>query len=97
MSDKIMMELAKMQTRIRGFEQEVKNYKDLLLKRDEEITELRKKVELKELEERMMAKNKSYLELKVLKDQQQIEENKKLKEGNKKNDDSKKDSSRRKK
>jgi len=31
-----------------------------------------------------MAKNKSYLELKVLKDQQQIEENKKLKEGNKK-------------
>jgi gluconate kinase len=97
MSDKIMMELAKMQTRIRGFEQEVKSYKDLLLKRDEEITELRKKVELKEIEERMMAKNKSYLELKVLKDQQQIEENKKLKEGNKKNDDSKKDSSRRKK
>ena len=97
MSDKIMMELAKMQTRIRGFEQEVKSYKDLLLKRDEEITELRKKVELKELEERMMAKNKSYLELKVLKDQQQIEENKKLKEGNNKNDDSKKDSSRRKK
>ena len=97
MSDKIMMELAKMQTRIRGFEQEVKSYKDLLLKRDEEITELRKKVELKQLEERMMAKNKSYLELKVLKDQQQIEENKKLKEGNNKNDDSKKDSSRRKK
>jgi len=91
------MELAKMQTRIRGFEQEVKSYKDLLLKRDEEITELRKKVELKQLEERMIAKNKSYLELKVLKDQQQIEENKKLKEGNKKNDDSKKDSSRRKK
>jgi hypothetical protein len=95
MTDKIMMELAKMQTRIRGFEQEVKSYKDLLLKRDEEITELRKKVELKQLEERMIAKNKSYLELKVLKDQQQIEENKKLKEG--KNDDSKKDSSRRKK
>ena len=97
MTDKIMMELAKMQTRIRGFEQEVKSYKDLLLKRDEEITELRKKVELKQVEERMMAKNKSYLELKVLKDQQQIEENKKLKEGNNKNDDSKKDSSRRKK
>jgi len=97
MTDKIMMELAKMQTRIRGFEQEVKSYKDLLLKRDEEITELRKKVELKQLEERMIAKNKSYLELKVLKDQQQIEENKKLKEGNNKNDDSKKDSSRRKK
>jgi len=86
MTDKIMMELAKMQTRIRGFEQEVKSYKDLLLKRDEEITELRKKVELKQIEERMIAKNKSYLELKVLKDQQQIEENKKLKEGNKKND-----------
>ena len=97
MTDKIMMELAKMQTRIRGFEQEVKSYKDLLLKRDEEITELRKKVELKQLEERMIAKNKSYLELKALKDQQQIEENKKLKEGNNKNDDSKKDSSRRKK
>ena len=97
MTDKIMMELAKMQTKIRGFEQEVKSYKDLLLKRDEEITELRKKVELKQLEERMIAKNKSYLELKVLKDQQQIEKNKKLKEGNKKNDDSKKDSSRRKK
>jgi len=94
MSDKIMMELAKMQTRIRGFEQEVKSYKDLLLKRDEEITELRKKVELKQLEERMMAKNKSYLELKVLKDQQQIEENKKLKEGN---NDNQKNRSRRKK
>jgi len=97
MTDKIMMELAKMQTKIRGFEQEVKSYKDLLLKRDEEITELRKKVELKQLEERMIAKNKSYLELKALKDQQQIEENKKLKEGNNKNDHSKKDSSRRKK
>ena len=84
MTDKIMMELAKMQTRIRGFEQEVKSYKDLLLKRDEEITELRKKVELKQIEERMIAKNKSYLELKVLKDQHQIEENKKLKEGSKK-------------
>jgi len=95
MTDKIMMELAKMQTRIRGFEQEVKSYKDLLLKRDEEITELRKKVELKQLEEIMMAKNKSYLELKVLKDQQQIEENQKLKEGN--NDNQKNRSGRRKK
>ena len=95
MTDKIMMELAKMQTRIRGFEQEVKSYKDLLLKRDEEITELRKKVELKQLEERMMAKNKSYLELKVLKDQQQIEENKKLKEG--KNDNQENSSSNRRK
>ena len=84
MTDKIMMELAKMQTRIRGFEQEVKSYKDLLLKRDEEITELRKKVELKQLEERMIAKNKSYLELKVQKDIDQIKENKKIiKEGNK--------------
>ena len=95
MTDKIMMELAKMQTRIRGFEQEVKSYKDLLLKRDEEITELRKKVELKQLEERMIAKNKSYLELKVLKDQQQIEENKKLKEG--KNDNQENSSSNRRK
>jgi hypothetical protein len=83
MSDKIMMELAKMQTRIRGFEQEIKSYKDLLLKRDEEITELRKKVELKELEERMKAKNKSYLELKALKDVDQVKENQKLKTKNK--------------
>ncbi|RAP33933.1 hypothetical protein DID80_07735 [Candidatus Marinamargulisbacteria bacterium SCGC AAA071-K20] len=81
MTDKIMMELAKMQTKIRSYELEIKSYKDLLLKRDEEITELRKKVELKDLEEKMIAKNKSYLELKVLKDQEQIEENKKLKKG----------------
>jgi hypothetical protein len=81
MTDKIMMELAKMQTKIRSYELEIKSYKDLLLKRDDEIIELRKKVELKELEEKMMAKNKSYLELKALKDQEQIEENKKLKKG----------------
>jgi hypothetical protein len=81
MTDKIMMELAKMQTKIRSYELEIKSYKDLLLKRDDEIIELRKKVELKEVEEKMMAKNKSYLELKALKDQEQIEENKKLKKG----------------
>jgi ribosomal protein L29 len=48
------------------------------------LTALKKKIADHELKENMIAKNKSYLELKVQKDIDQIKENKKIiKEGNK--------------
>ena len=77
-----MMELAKMQTKIRTYENNEKKHIEQLHARDDEITELKKKLDLLELKEKMIAKNKSYLELKAQKDIEQIEENKKLKKGN---------------
>ena len=74
-----MMELAKMQSKIRAYEQNEKKHIEQLHLRDDEITKLKKKLDLLELKEKMVAKNKSYLELKAQKDIEQIEENKKLK------------------
>ena len=82
MTDQVMMELAKMQSKIRAYEQNEKKHIEQLHLRDDEITELKKKLDLLELKEKMIAKNKSYLELKAQKDIEQIEENKKLKKGN---------------
>jgi len=82
MTDTVMMELAKMQSKIRAYEQNEKKHIEQLHLRDDEITELKKKLDLLELKEKMIAKNKSYLELKAQKDIEQIEENKKLKKGN---------------
>ena len=79
MTDQVMMELAKMQSKIRAYEQNEKKHIEQLHLRDDEITELKKKLDLLELKEKMVAKNKSYLELKAQKDIEQIEENKKLK------------------
>ena len=79
MTDQVMMELAKMQSKIRAYEQNEKKHIEQLHLRDDEITELKKKLDLLELKEKMIAKNKSYLELKAQKDIEQIEENKKLK------------------
>lgn len=81
MTDQVMMELAKMQSKIRAYEQNEKKHIEQLHLRDDEITELKKKLDLLELKEKMVAKNKSYLELKAQKDIEQIEENKKLKKG----------------
>ena len=81
MTDQVMMELAKMQSKIRAYEQNEKKHIEQLHLRDDEITELKKKLDLLELKEKMIAKNKSYLELKAQKDIEQIEENKKLKKG----------------
>lgn len=89
------MELAKMQSKIRAYElNEKKNIQQLHL-RDDEISELKKKIDLLELKDKMIAKNKSYLELKAQKDVDQVKENQKIKEGN--NDNQKNRSDRRKK
>ena len=90
-----MMELAKMQSKIRAYEQNEKKHIEQLHLRDNEISELKKKLDLLELKDKMIAKNKSYLELKVQKDIDQIKENQKIKEGN--NDNQKDRSDRRKK
>jgi len=79
MTDQVMMELAKMQSKIRAYEQNEKKNIEQLHLRDDEISELKKKIDLLELKENMIAKNKRYLELKAQKDVEQIEENKKLK------------------
>jgi len=95
MTDQVMMELAKMQSKIRAYEQNEKKNIEQLHLRDDEISELKKKIDLLELKENMIAKNKSYLELKAQKDVDQIKENQKLKEG--KNDNQENSSSNRRK
>ena len=78
MTDRIMQDLAKLQTENRKYKEQVKGYVQKLLSRDEEIIKLKKQINDNELKEKMVAKNKSYLELKAQKDIEQIEENKKL-------------------
>ena len=95
MTDQVMMELAKMQTKIRAYEHNEKKNIEQLHLRDDEISELKKKIDLLELKENMVAKNKSYLEAKVQKDVDQVKENQKLKEG--KNDNQENSSSNRRK
>jgi chromosome segregation ATPase len=83
MTDAIMMQLAKLQTRVRNLEEDNKRYTKKLIERDDEITNLKKQIRNHELKDEMIAKNKSYLELKAQKDLDQIKENQKLnKEGN---------------
>lgn len=72
------MLLAKLQTKVRNLEDDNKRYSKKLLERDEQIDKLKKVISDHELKEKMIAKNKSYLELKAQKDIEQIEENKKL-------------------
>lgn len=86
-----MMELAKMQTKIRAYENNEKKNIEQLHLRDEEISELKKKIDLLELKENMIAKNKSYIEAKVQKDVDQVKENQKLKEGNNDNQENRND------
>ena len=81
MTDKIMQELAKLQTENRKNREQIKGYVQKLLSRDEEIVKLKKQISDNELKEKMVAKNKSYLELKAIKDVEQIKENRKLQEG----------------
>ena len=91
MTDQVMMELAKMQTKIRAYEHNEKKNIEQLHLRDEEISELKKKIDLLELKENMIAKNKSYIEAKVQKDVDQLKENQKLKEGNNDNQENRND------
>ena len=79
MTDQVMMELAKMQSKIRAYEQNEKKHIEQLHLRDDEISKLKKELDLLKLKDQMIAKNKSYLEAKAQKDIDQIKENKKLK------------------
>jgi hypothetical protein len=79
MTDTVMMELAKMQTKIRAYENNEKKHIEQLHLRDNEISKLNKELDLLKLKDQMIAKNQSYLESKAQKDVDQIKENKKLK------------------
>jgi hypothetical protein len=82
MTDPIMIQLAKLQTQVRKLEDENKKFAKKLIVRDDEIYELNKVIDNYKLGEKMIAKNKSYLELKAQKDIDQVKQNIKLKEGN---------------
>jgi len=97
MTDQVMMELAKMQSKIRAYEQNEKKNIEQLHLRDDEISELKKKIDLLELKENMVAKNKSYLEAKVQKDVDQVKENQKLQMKGKNDNQENSSSNRRKK
>ena len=78
-----MMELAKMQTKIRTYENNEKKHIEQLHARDDEISKLKKELDLLKLKDQMIAKNQSYLEAKAQKDIDQIKENQKIqKKGN---------------
>ena len=78
-----MMELAKMQTKIRAYENNEKKHIEQLHLRDNEISKLNKELDLLKLKDQMIAKNQSYLEAKAQKDIDQIKENQKIqKKGN---------------
>ena len=79
-----MMELAKMQTKIRTYENNEKKHIEQLHARDDEISKLKKELDLLKLKDQMIAKNKSYLEAKAQKDIDKIKENQKIqqKKGN---------------
>jgi hypothetical protein len=66
--------LASMQTQIRNQEKTIKTQDQKIRERDEEILNLKKELQN---QERTKAKNQSYLELKVQKEVDQINENKK--------------------
>ena len=73
-----MLELAKMQTKIRAYENNEKKHIEQLHARDDEISKLKKELDLLKLKDQMIAKNQSYLEAKVQKDVDQIKENQKI-------------------
>lgn len=78
MTDTVMLELAKMQTKIRAYENNEKKHIEQLHARDDEISKLKKELDLLKLKDQMIAKNQSYLEAKVQKDVDQIKENQKI-------------------
>ena len=80
MSQEILSKFAQLQTENRNQKHEIKKYTQMLMERDEEITKLKKQIDNYKLADKMVAKNKSYLELKAQKDIDQIKENQKLKQ-----------------
>tara|TARA_R100000149_G_C5873243_1_gene137030 strand:+ start:296 stop:547 length:252 start_codon:yes stop_codon:yes gene_type:complete len=71
----MLEQLAKLQTQNRNLTKQVKKQDSLIRERDQEITDLRKKVEDLEQLERNKAKNQSYIHAKALKDIEQKNEN----------------------
>ena len=71
----MLEQLAKLQTQNRNLTRQVKKQDSLIRERDQEITDLRKKVEDLEQSERNKAKNQSYIHAKALKDIEQKNEN----------------------
>ena len=65
MTDTVMMELAKMQTKIRTYENNEKKHIEQLHARDDEISKLKKELDLLKLKDQMIAKNQSYLEIRI--------------------------------
>ena len=59
MTDNVMMELAKMQTKIRTYENNEKKLIEQLHIRDDEISKLNKELDLFKLKDQMIAKNQS--------------------------------------
>ena len=80
MSQELLSKFAQLQTVNRNQKHEIKRYTQMLMERDEEITKLKKQLDDYQLAEKMVAKNKSYLELKAQKDIDQVKENQKLKQ-----------------
>ena len=71
----MLEQLAKLQSQNRNLTKQVKKQDSLIRERDQEITDLRKKVENLEQSERNKAKNQSYIHAKALKDIEQKNEN----------------------
>ncbi len=64
----MLKEIAKLQTENRNYQKQQKKQDSLLRQRDEEITELRKKLDKNEKKEKEVAKNQSYIHAKALKE-----------------------------
>ena len=75
----MLKEIAKLQTENRNYQKQQKKQDSLLRQRDEEITELRKKLDKYEKKEKEVAKNQSYIHAKALKEIDQKNQNERRK------------------
>ena len=73
----MLEKIAKMQTELRNFQQHKKKQDQVINERDKKIQELESELKSFKDKENLKAKNQSYLELKVQKEVDQINENKK--------------------
>lgn len=71
----MLEQLAKLQTQNRNLTKQVKKQDSLIRERDKEISDLRKKIDNFESNEKNKAKNQSYIHAKVLKEIEQKNEN----------------------
>ena len=73
----VLEKIAKMQTELRNFQQHKKKQDQVINERDKKIQELESELKSIKDKQNLKAKNQSYLELKVQKEVDQINENKK--------------------